>query len=44
VTDRLILHPSCRLVDIFLSSAKNNGGVDVWFVLLEKPELNKEVI
>jgi hypothetical protein len=31
-------------VDIFLSSAKNNGGVDVWFVLLEKPELNKEVI
>jgi hypothetical protein len=30
-------------VDLFLSSAKNNGGVDVWFVLLEKPELNSEV-
>jgi hypothetical protein len=31
-------------VDIFLSSAKNNGGVDVWFVLLERPEITLEAI
>jgi len=29
-----------RLVDLFLSSSKNKNSVDVWFVLLEKPEIS----
>ena len=29
-----------RVVDIFLSSASQAAGVDVWFVLLQKPKLD----
>ena len=29
-----------RIVDIFLSSASQTAGVDVWFVLLQKPKLD----
>ena len=29
-----------RVVDIFLSSASQTAGVDVWFVLLQKPKLD----
>ena len=29
-----------RVVDIFLSSASQAAGVDVWFVLLQKPRLD----
>ena len=31
---------SLRVVDIFLSSASQTSGVDVWFVLLQKPRLD----
>ena len=31
---------SLRVVDIFLSSASKTSGVDVWFVLLQKPRLD----
>ena len=30
----------CRIVDIFLSSASQTAGVDVWFVLLDRPQLD----
>ena len=31
---------SLRVVDIFLSSASQVSGVDVWFVMLQKPKLD----
>ena len=31
---------SLRIVDIFLSSASQTAGVDVWFVMLQKPRLD----
>ena len=31
---------SLRIVDIFLSSASQTSGVDVWFVMLQKPKLD----
>ena len=29
-----------RVTDIFLSSASQAAGVDVWFVLLQKPKID----